>query len=63
MKNWLYKQWYLLPAYFIHYRYDSKAKDKNKAAKAIKSKMGPETTKQDRRQYYPFLYMMQSAAC
>ena len=42
--------------------HDSKVKDTNKAAKAIKSKMGPEKIEQDWREYDPFLDMMQSAA-
>lgn len=41
--------------------HDSKVKDRNKAAKAIKSKMGPETTEQDWREYDPFLDAVQSA--
>lgn len=42
--------------------HNSKVKDRNKAAKAIKSKMGPETIEQDWRECDPFLDMVQSAA-
>lgn len=50
------------PDYFVHCMHDSKVKDRSKAGKAIKSKMGPETIKQDWRKCDPFLDMMQSAA-
>lgn len=42
--------------------HDSKVPERNKAANAIKRKMGPEAIEQDWREYDPFLDMMQFAA-